>query len=94
MELSNLFVNDLGLLCLDMVDYVVLDVGINVIERELFTAVGFSCNVFSIYEDPELMFNILKDKYCLFTSEYYVPGLYSPDYLIYLRSSFTNDNKF
>ena len=89
MELSKLFVSPTGLLCLDMGDYTVLDVGLNSIED--FGFVGFCHNVFSIYESRFMMFMILKTNYGLFPNEDYIEGLYSVGYLLELRAQFSLD---
>ena len=90
--LSNLFVNDIGLLCLDMVDYVVIDVGVNGVEfGGKLIGFGINPNVYSIYSDPFLVFSLLRADYGLFVGEDYVEGLYSIGYMLGLRSLFTKD---
>ena len=99
-DLSKLFVNPLGLLCLETDNYSVIDVGLNVSKK--FTKlgpvvieeinVGFTPNVFSIYEDRELTFRLAQEKYSLFEKEEYVPGLYSQEYVLSLIDKIRNFN--
>ena len=73
-DLSKLFVNPLGLLCLETDNYSVVDVGLNVSKnfRQLGPvliekiSIGFTPNVFSIYEDREFTFRLAQEKYGLF----------------------------
>ena len=65
-DLSKLFVNPFGLLCLETDNYSVIDVGLNVSKK--FTqlgpvvieqiSIGFTPNVLSIYEDREFTFRL------------------------------------
>lgn len=99
-DLSKLFVNPLGLLCLETDNYSVIDVGLNV--SKTFTqlgpvvieqiSIGFTPNVFSIYEDREFTFRLAQEKYCLFEKEEYVPGLYSQEYVLSLIDQIRNFN--
>ena len=99
-DLSKLFVNPLGLLCLETDNYSVIDVGLNVSKK--FTqlgpivieqiSIGFTPNVFSIYEDRELVFNLAQEKYGLFENEKYVPGLYTAEYVLSLIDEIRNFN--
>ena len=99
-DLSKLFVNPLGLLCLETDNYSVIDVGLNVSKK--FTqlgpvvieqiSIGFTLNVFSIYEDKEFTFRLAKEKYGLFENEEYVPGLYSQEYVLSLIDEIRNFN--
>ena len=99
-DLSKLFVNPLGLLCLETDNYSVIDVGLNVSKK--FTqlgpivieqiSIGFTPNVFSIYEDRELVFNLAQEKYGLFENEKYVPGLYTAEYVLTLIDEIRNFN--
>lgn len=99
-ELSKLFVNPLGLLCLETDTYSVIDVGLNVSTKETKLGsiliveqhVGFTPNVFSIYEDRELVFNLAQEKYGLFENEKYVPGLYTAEYVLSLIDEIRNFN--
>ena len=91
MELSELFVNDLGLLCYYHGDFVTIDIGINAIFLGNKVIVGYCPNVYSIYEDPELVFRLLQENYGLFINEDYVAGMYSIEYLLSLRAQFTKD---
>lgn len=99
-ELSKLFVNPLGLLCLETDTYSVIDVGLNVSTKETKSGsiliveqyIGFTPNVFSIYEDRELVFNLAQEKYGLFENEKYVPGLYTQEYVLSLIDQIRNFN--
>ena len=99
-DLSKLFVNPLGLLCLETDNYSVIDVGLNVSKnfRQLGSvliediSIGFIPNVFSIYEDRELTFRLAQEKYGLFENEEYVPGLYSQEYVLSLIDEIRNFN--
>ena len=99
-DLSKLFVNPLGLLCLETDNYSVIDVGLNVSTKETRLGailiveqhVGFTPNVFSIYEDRELVFNLAQEKYGLFENEKYVPGLYTAEYVLSLIDEIRNFN--
>ena len=99
-ELSKLFVNPLGLLCLETDNFSVIDVGLNVtIDKTQIGPLvtvseyyGFTPNVFSIYEDRELVFNLAQEKYGLFENEKYVPGLYTAEYVLSLIDQIRNFN--
>ena len=99
-ELSKLFVNPLGLLCLETDNFSVIDVGLNVtIDKTQVGPLvivsehyGFTPNVFSIYEDREFTFRLAQEKYGLFEKEEYVPGLYSQEYVLSLINEIRNFN--
>ena len=99
-ELSKLFVNPLGLLCLETDNFSVIDVGLNVSTKETKLGsiliveqhVGFTPNVFSIYEDRELVFNLAQEKYGLFENEKYILGLYTAEYVLSLIDEIRNFN--
>lgn len=99
-DLSRLFVNPLGLLCLETDNYSVIDVGLNVSRnfRQLGPvlieeiSIGFTPNVLSIYEDREFTFRLAQKKYGLFENEEYVPGLYSQEYVLSLIDEIRNFN--
>ena len=99
-DLSKLFVNPLGLLCLETDNYSVIDVGLNVSKnfRQLDPvlieeiSIDFTPNVFSIYEDREFTFRLAQEKYGLFENEEYVPGLYTQEYVLSLIDEIRNFN--
>lgn len=99
-DLSKLFVNPLGLLCLETDNYSVIDVGLNVSKKFIQLgpvvieqiSIGFTPNVFSIYEDRELTFRLAQEKYGLFEKEKYVPGLYAQEYVLVLIDEIRNFN--
>lgn len=99
-DLSKLFVNPLGLLYLETDNYSVIDVGLNVSRnfRQLGPilveeiSIGFTPNVFSIYDDREFTFRLAQEKYGLFENEEYVPGLYTQEYVLSLIDSIRNFN--
>ena len=99
-DLSKLFVNPLGLLCLETDNYSVIDVGLNVSKK--FTqlgpvvieqiSIGFTPNVLSIYEDREFTFRLAQDRFGLFEKEDYIPGLYTQEYVLSLIDEIKNFN--
>ena len=99
-DLSKLFVNPLGLLCLETDNYSVIDVGLNVSKNFIQLgpvliegiSIGFTPNVFSIYEDREFTFRLSQEKYGLFENEEYVPGLYTQEYVLSLIDEIRNFN--
>ncbi len=99
-ELSKLFVNPMGLLCLETDNFSVIDVGLNTSKDYIKLGamvieninIGFTPNVFSIYEDRELVFNLAQEKYGLFKNEKYVPGLYTAEYVLTLIDEIRNFN--
>ena len=99
-DLSKLFVNPLGLLCLETDNYSVIDVGLNVSKKFIQLgpvvieqiSIGFTPNVFSIYEDRELTFRLAQEKYGLFKDEKYVPDLYAQEYVLVLIDEIRNFN--